>query len=315
MAKRGGDGFQLAGIDSAARDVLGDERQPAGPRQLHRAGRIRRHHRFDTVPDQLWQIVVPGIFIVRNQTSSDGPAIAERHALQCRSEVKPHDRRRIELGHGGEFTERFAGWIIVFTEQLNRPGANVRVVVAEVFQQLGFAQATRDMQRPKSAQTMIGVFIFEEHFFQGAMGAFGQFAFDRPALKNNASAAGVPGAGAGLVLDQFGFIELGHIGVSACPVLGQALFRREAEDAAGVLLQHVLAANVGIVPVEHIHVATRANLHAEANPLCIIGLHEILVVFTNETGAAWHQFICQHSMLMNISHEDFSLILVRKRIR
>ena len=162
---------------------------------------------------------------------------------------------------------------------------------------------------------MISVFILEEHFFQGAMGVFSQFAFDRPALKNNTSAASVPGAGAGLVLDQFGIIELGHIGVSISPVLGQALFRREAEDAAGVLLQHILAANVSIVPVEHIHVATRANLHAEANPLCIIGLHEILVVFTNETGAAWHQFICQHSMLMNISHEDFSLILVGKRIR
>ena len=125
----------------------------------------------------------------------------------------------------------------------------------------------------------------------------------------------MPGAGAGLVLDQFGIIELGHIGVSACPVLGQALFRCKAEDTAGVLLQHVLAANVRIVPVKHIHVATRANLHAKANPLRVVGLHEILVVFANETGAAWHQFIRQHGMLMNIGHEDFTLVLVGKRIR
>ena len=73
---------------------------------------------------------------------------------------------------------------------------------------------------------MIADFIFEEYFFQSAMGAFAQFAFDRPALQNNASAAGVPGAGAGLVLNQFGIIELGHIRVSACPVLSQALFWR-----------------------------------------------------------------------------------------
>ena len=65
----------------------------------------------------------------------------------------------------------------------------MRIFVVRVFQQLGFAQATRDMQRPKSAQTMIADFIFEEYFFQSAMGAFAQFAFDRPALQNNASAA------------------------------------------------------------------------------------------------------------------------------
>ena len=146
------------------------------------------------------------------------------------------------------------------------------------------------------------------------MRAVGQAAIDRPALQHHPRASGVPGAGAGLVVDEPGVTQLGHVGVTAFPVLGQALFRREPEDAPGVFLQNLLAADVGIVPVEHIDVAARADLHAETDPLRVVGLHEILVVFADKPGTAWHQFIGQHRVLVDVGHEDFAVILVREGV-
>ena len=167
------------------------------------------------------------------------------------------------------------------------------------------------MQCPERAQTVVGVFVFAEHLLKRTVCALGQFAVDGSALQDDARAAGVPGTGVGLVLDKPGVAEFFDVVIAALPVLGQALFRREAEDAAGVFLQHGVAADVAVMPVENKHIAGRADLHAKANPLLVVRVHEILVMLAHVAGAGRDQFIGQHRVLVDVRHENLALILVR----
>ena len=139
------------------------------------------------------------------------------------------------------------------------------------------------MQRPERAKSVVGIFVFAEHLLKRTGRAIGQFAIDGAALQDDARAAGVPGAGVGLILDKPGVTEFFDIVVAALPVLGQALLGRESKNAPGVFLKHGVAADVAVMPVENEHIAGRADLHAKANPLLVVRVHEILMMIAHIT--------------------------------
>ena len=62
-----------------------------------------------------------------------------------------------------------------------------------------------------------------------------------------------------------------EIAVATRPVLGERLLRRDPEDPPSVLVEHDVATDITVVPVQYVHVAARPDLHAEADPLGVVG--------------------------------------------
>ena len=137
----------------------------------------------------------------------------------------------------------------------------------------------------------------------------GDFAVLCPLLENQAGPAGVPRAGAVLQLGECQITLVVEVRVSVGPVLGQRLIGRDAEDPTGFLVQHFLAADVGIVPVEGIERTIRTELHAEADPLGVVGVEQIGSVTGDEARALGCQDIAEHRVLVDVAHEELAMML------
>ena len=77
----------------------------------------------------------------------------------------------------------------------------------------------------------------------------------------------------------------------------------------------VVAADVGVVPVEDVDVAARADLHAEADPLLVVGEQEVLSVVGDETGSLRFELVGEHRVLVDVRHEQPAVLLLGKGVR
>ncbi len=69
-------------------------------------------------------------------------------------------------------------------------------------------------------------------------------------------------------------------------------------------MENILSADIGVVPVQHVHRPLRANLEAEPNPLRVVGHHEVVAVMRRETRSLPDQHVGEHPVLVDVGHED-----------
>ncbi len=86
------------------------------------------------------------------------------------------------------------------------------------------------------------------------------------------------------------------------------MLRRDSEDSSGLVVQHVRAADVGVVPVEHVEGAVRSDLDAEADPLGVVRHQEVVAVVRGEAGSLALEHVGQHGVLVDVGHEDPSVL-------
>ena len=93
----------------------------------------------------------------------------------------------------------------------------------------------------------------------------------------------MPGALAELERGQ-GFIsQLVQVVIAPLPLHGVGLLRHDPVDAAGVLVENRLAADISVVPVEDVDAPVRADLDAEADPAWIVGEEKVIPVVTDKS--------------------------------
>ena len=80
-------------------------------------------------------------------------------------------------------------------------------------------------------------------------------------------------------------------------------------------MPHVVAADVAVVPVEHVDGAIRPDLEAESNPVRVVRHQDVLTVARSETGPLAREHVGQHGVLVDVGHEHPALLRRRKRVR
>ncbi len=168
--------------------------------------------------------------------------------------------------------------------------------------------AARDVERPHRPQAPVRVGRGCKELAQPLVCLRGKRALDCAVLQHQAGAPGMPVAAARLQLDELCVAQPGDVAVAAVPLPGQRRLGRDPEDPPGLLMQHVLAADVRIVPVEDVQRAVRTDLHAEADPLGVVGQQEVIAVVRGEPRSLPDEHIRQHGMLVDVGHEDPALL-------
>ena len=130
-------------------------------------------------------------------------------------------------------------------------------------------------------------------------------------LKQHTSTAAIPVIAMRQQADEF---EIGLRSEIDAGLPWQAL-RREAIDAAGVFVVRGIAANLGVMPVEHIRRSIGSDLHAEAHPGVVIGEEWFIAVMTDKARTAGLEDVGDHIMLVEVRHEDAVAVFLRELIR
>ena len=129
-------------------------------------------------------------------------------------------------------------------------------------------------------------------------------------LKQHASTAAIPIVAMRQQADEF---EIGLHGEIDAGLARQALWS-EPIDAAGVLVVRGIAANLGVMPVEHISRAIGSDLHAEAHPGVVIGEEWLIAMMTDEARTAGLEDIRDHIVLVQVRHDDAVAVFLRELI-
>ena len=107
-----------------------------------------------------------------------------------------------------------------------------------------------------------------------------------------------------------------QIAVAAGPRLGPATrFGAMRKIRPVSLCSDVLAADVAVVPVEHVERAVGTDLEAEADPLRVVGDDEIVAVVRGESRSLAHEHIREDGVLVDVGHEDAAGLRRRKGVR
>src|SRR5690606_28317694 len=105
-------------------------------------------------------------------------------------------------------------------------------------------------------------------------------------------------------LDELGIAPLRQVEPqrSLRPLVG------DAPDASRLLVMDDATADVGIVPVDDVDRAFRADLHVEAEPLRVVRLQEIVAVLAHEARAATLEVVDDHVVLVDVAHEETAAV-------
>ena len=215
--------------------------------------RIRGDERLDREPDQRRQVLIRGILGARQQTIGDGPACSAIEPLQRRRKIETNDRRAIVASHAREASRRLAracrssvsNWIAqrAHCTRRDRTGRGKRLR----------RPAAGHVQRPHRAQPHIRIRIRVEDAPQLGVRA------DCRACRARHGPAGSRARAARASRSRSSAARRARCRSSAAGRrIGPATSRRErrrrrdAKDPAGLMIQHVGAADVRIVPVEHV---------------------------------------------------------------
>ena len=188
------------------------------------------------------------------------------------------------------------------------------VRVVEGVRELFGREAAGDVERPHGPEAQVAVRVGREHLVQRSVNGCVDLALRRPGLQDDPRPPRVPGALRKLQLDQFAVRHRLDVVEAAGPVLCPRLLRGHAEDASGLLVLDVVAADLRVVPVEHVDVAGRADLHAEPDPLRVVREQEVLAVVGDEAGALRFEFVGEHRVLVDVRHEQPAVVLLGKRV-
>ena len=259
--------------------------------------------------------MVVRVVALHDQVLGDRPADVVLDTLEGSREVEADDRRGVPVRQLDELLRGGSRRVVVFGQELDRPGADVLILVVQSSHQLVVREAAGDVERPHRPQAQVAVRVGREHLVQRIVDRSVDFALRRPALQDDPGPARVPGALRELQLDEFLVRHRLDVVVAALPVVRQGLLGRDAEDAPGLLVLDVVAADVRVVPVEDVDVATRPDLHAEADPLLVVGQQEVLAVVGDEAGTLRLQFVREHGVLVDVRHEEPAVVFFGEGVR
>ncbi len=241
----------------------------------------------------------------------NGPALRHVHALKRRREVKPHDGRAVLLRHRGELCQSCRAISAIFAKQLNGPPANIRLRMIKHWLQTIGGEILRDVQGPERAELMRGGRGLREEFPELCGHCGIELTRSSALLEQHASTTAIPVIAVRQQADEF---EIGLRGEVDTGLAWEAL-RREAIDAAGVFVVRGIAADFGIMPVEHIGCTIRSDLHAEAHPRVVIREKGFIAMMTDEARATGLEDVRDHIMLVKVRHEDAVAVFLRELIR
>ena len=174
--------------------------------------------------------------------------------------------------------------------------------------------AAGDVQRPHRAQAPVGVDVIREHPQQFRARRGPERSPRGSSLEDDARAACVPVAPARLQRHELGVAHRPQVRVAARPVGRVRLGGRNPEDPAGLVVQDIGAADVGVVPVEHVESAVGADLDAEPHPLGVVRHHEVFAVTRGEARSLPLEHVRQHRVLVDVGHEDAAPLRGREGI-
>ena len=135
-----------------------------------------------------------------------------------------------------------------------------------------------DVQRPECAELMRGGLGLREEFPQLLRHCGVELTRSSAMLKQHAGTTAIPIVAMRQQADEF---EIGLRGEIDALLPLQAL-RREAVDAAGVFVVYGIAADIAVMPVEHVGRTIRSYFHAEAHPGVVVGGEWFVAVVTDE---------------------------------
>ena len=214
-----------------------------------------------------------------------------------------------------ELLQRSFAGIHILHKQLYGPRAHVFVLVGQRLQQAFLGEQPGDMQGPHPPQTIVRILVGVKLRAKRLLRLGVDGALRGAVLQNDPRAARMPVAYARLQRSQLRVGQGSEIVVASFPFLRERGFGRDTENAARILVQHVVAANVAVMPVQHIQRPLGAHLHAEADPLRIVGHQEIFAVAGHIPRSLGSEDVRQHGMFVNVRHEQAALMLRRKRVR
>src|SRR5690606_14059702 len=128
------------------------------PRQFGVFGQFRSlvgidsYQRFQRVPYHKRYVLVSAILFTHTQVFHNIPPLFRGHALECRSEVQAHQRRRIALGERRKATACIVWHIVIFCNQLDSPAADILVGMIQEVARLLLPHSVRDMQGLQRSQ-------------------------------------------------------------------------------------------------------------------------------------------------------------------
>ena len=137
----------------------------------------------------------------------------------------------------------------------------------------------------------------------------------RPMLQDRPRLRGMPDARSLLQRGQRDIVERFQVGVAIHEGPGGGGLGGDPVDAAGVRMLHLGAADVGVVPVEGVDRAIRADVDAEADPVLVVGEEKLVAVPADVATPLPLEDIGEDGVLVNVGHEDAATIWLGKRIR
>ena len=246
--------------------------------ERHRSRGVGFDHRLDAKPQHLRQVMICSVLGMSDEVLRNGPALRHVHALKRRREVKAHDGRAVLLRHRRKLYQSRRAVITIFAKQLNDPATNIRLGMIQQRQQAIRGEILRDVQSPKCAELMRGGLGLREEFPQLCGHSGIELASSSTVLKQHAGTAAIPIVAMRQQADEFEIRLRGEID----PGLAWQALRGEAVDAAGILVMDGIAANIAVMPVEHVGRTIRSYLHAEAHPGVVVGGEWFVAVVTDK---------------------------------
>ena len=240
--------------------------------------RILRYKRFHAKPDHLGDVVIGGVFLPSKQTLCNSPPGFMGHALQGGSQILAHHRSRVHPRHMGKLLQSGFTGILILHKHLNSPCTHIFVLVPERFQQAFLVKQPGHMQGPHASQAIVRICVRIKLCAKSRLRFRIARSLRGAVLQNDSRTARMPVACTRLQICQ---LHIGHgseIVVPALPVLRERSFGSDTKDSARILVQHVVATDVAIMPIQYIQCSLGTHFHAETDPLCIVGHHEVFAV-------------------------------------